>query len=94
MLSSGAAEVLEVYFHRASIMKPGARIKHNWLDRNRKNVKEKLSNQVTGNLEKLEILDKLLELCKRIEGKRNDLAYGSPIEDEEEIKKLIDDFWR
>ncbi|MFW6120075.1 MAG: hypothetical protein ACOC80_04145, partial [Petrotogales bacterium] len=77
MLSIGIADLIEIYFHRLEIMKPGAKIKHNWLKR--KNIKERLEKQISGDLAKVENLDKILEKSKRIEQKRDDFAYGSPV---------------
>jgi len=90
MLSTGAAELIELYFHRLGIMKPGARIKHSWL--RRKNPEEKLRNQVTGDLDQVEELEKIIEKMRIIEKSRNDIAYGSPIQDEEELENKIDQF--
>lgn len=90
MLSTGVAELLEIYLHRTGIMKPGARIKHSWL--RRKDPKEKLRNQVTGDLEQVEGLEKIIEKMRTIEKSRNDIAYGSPIQDEEELENKIDQF--
>ncbi len=90
MLSTGVAELLEIYLHREGIMKPGARIKHSWL--RRKNPKEKLKNQVTGDLNQVEALEEVIEKMRTIEKSRNDIAYGSPVQDKEELENKIDIF--
>lgn len=91
MLSLGTSELIEIYFHQHNIMKPGARIKHNWIKR--KNINQKLSNQITGELNQIKNLDLILEKARKIERSRNDIAYGSPIEDEESLKEKIDLFF-
>lgn len=91
MLSLGAAELIEVYFHKLDIMKPGARIKHNWMKK--KTPHQKLKNQITGDLNGINKLEPILDKARVIERSRNDIAYGSPIEDEENIKDKIDLFF-
>lgn len=91
MLSLGTAELIEVYFHRLDLMKPGARVKHNWIKKKRPH--KKLENQITGDLGEINKLELILEKARVIERSRNDIAYGSPIENEETIKKRIDLFF-
>ncbi|MBL7160263.1 MAG: hypothetical protein ISS93_00215 [Candidatus Aenigmarchaeota archaeon] len=98
MISLGITELIELYFHGLKVMKEGSRIKHEWLKK--KNVKEILSNQIIKPIESVKEIDKILAITKAIEEKRNDLAYSSPVEEEEilreeiskyfEIKKLIE----
>ncbi|MEF8879149.1 MAG: hypothetical protein V5A64_02000 [Candidatus Thermoplasmatota archaeon] len=90
MLSVGIVDLIEIYFHRLGVMKPGAKIKHNWLKR--KNIEGKIERQISGNLSKIEKIDKILEKCREIERKRNDFAYGSPLNDEKMLKQKIDEF--
>ncbi len=91
MLSLGASELIEVYFHKLDIMKPGARVKHNWIKKERPH--KKLENQITGDLGEINKLDLILDKARVIERSRNDIAYGSPIEYEDTIKKRIDLFF-
>ncbi|MEA3458898.1 MAG: hypothetical protein U9R21_09520 [Candidatus Thermoplasmatota archaeon] len=90
MLSVGIADLLELYFHKLGIMKPGAKIKHNWLKRN--DIKERLERQISGDITKIEELDEIIEKCKTIERERNDIAYGLPLNDEIMLKQKIDEF--
>lgn len=90
MLSIGITDLVEIYFHRLGIMKGGARIKHNWF--RKKNLVEKLENQVISPLDNVENLEKIIKICRRIEESRDDLAYGSPLSDEEFLKEKIDLF--
>ncbi len=90
LLSTGSTELIELYLHKVGIMKPGARIKHTWL--RRKNVKEKLKNQVTGDLDEVGKLEEIIDLSREIELSCNDLAYGSPIGGEEKLSELINKF--
>ncbi len=91
MLSLGVSELIEVYFHRLDIMKPGARVKHNWIKKKRPH--QKLKNQITGDLGEINKLELILDKARVIERSRNDIAYGSPIENEENIKDKIDLFF-
>lgn len=91
MLSLGASELIEAYFHKLDIMKPGARVKHNWIKKKRPH--QKLKNQITGDIKEINRLELILEKARVIERSRNDIAYGSPIEREETIKKKIDLFF-
>ena len=90
MLSVGIADLIELYFHRLGIMKPGAKIKHNWFKR--KDIKERLKRQITGDITKVEKIDEIMEKSKQIEHDRNDMAYGSPLNDELLLKQKIDEF--
>lgn len=90
MLSLGVAELVEAYFHKLGIMKSGARIKHTWFKRG--DLAERLESQITGNLEDVESIGKVLGLCKEIEEARDDVAYGSPLTDEKLIKEKVDQF--
>ena len=91
MLSLGASELIEIYFHKLDIMKPGARVKHNWIKK--KEPHQKLKNQITGDIKEINKLGLILEKARVIERSRNDIAYGSPVEDEDTIKKKIDLFF-
>lgn len=90
MLSVGVTDLIEVYFHEIGIMKPGARIKHSWLKR--KSFREKLKNQITGDIDRIPNLDKVIKRARKIEKRRNDMAYGSPLDDEKLLKENIDIF--
>ncbi len=90
MLSVGISDLIELYFHRLGIMKPGAKIKHNWLKR--KDIKDRLKRQITGDITKVEKIDEIIEMSKKIENDRNDMAYGSPLNDEILLKQKIDEF--
>ena len=90
MISIGICELVELYFHRLGIMKEGSRIKHEWFKKS--DIKERLENQITGRIGKVKKLDNVIELAKDIEDSRNDLAYGSPSNEEllhEKIKTFL-----
>jgi hypothetical protein len=90
MLSIGITDLVEIYFHKLGIMKSGARIKHTWF--RKKDLMERLENQVISSLNNVENLETVVEICREIEESRNDLAYGSPLSDEKFLKKKIDLF--
>lgn len=91
MLSLGVTDLVEMYFHKSGIMKQGARLKHSWFKK--KDVKKRLGRQITGDLGKITNLDEILDRCRDIENSRNDLAYGSPLEDTKFLKEKIDEFF-
>lgn len=91
MLSLGTSELIEIYFHELNIMKPGARIKHNWIKK--KDPYQKLKNQITGDLKEIKKLESILDKAREIERSRNDIAYGSPVEDKETIREKINLFF-
>ncbi|MDY6788382.1 MAG: hypothetical protein SVV03_00295 [Candidatus Nanohaloarchaea archaeon] len=92
MLSLGAVELLELYLHRIDLMKPGARLKHDWFKKKKERIKNKLKRQITGNLEDIPELDTPIDLVASIEDNRDDVAYGSPLKDDELLQECIDDF--
>lgn len=98
MISLGVADLIELYFHKLGIIKEGSRIKHEWLKK--KSIRDMLSGQIIKPIDSVKWIDKILCISKDIEEKRNDLAYSSPVEEEEilrneimsyfDIKKLIE----
>lgn len=91
MISLGIAELVEVYFHRLSIMKEGSRIKHEWFKKSR--IKQILSNQITTPIENVKKMDEILAISKAIEERRNDLAYSSPLEGDEILREQINHYF-
>lgn len=91
MISMGIAELVEVYFHRLGIIKQGSRIKHEWFKK--KQIKEMLSNQIVESIENVKHIDAILSISRRIEEKRNDLAYSSPVEEDGMLKEQINSYF-
>lgn len=90
MLPLGVCELIEIYFHRLNIIKGGSRIKHNWFKQKR--VKEALSNQIICDLDNVKNIDRIISIARGIEEKRDDMAYGAPVEEETLLKSKINDF--
>lgn len=90
MLSLGICELVEIYFHKLGIMKEGARIKHGLFRKN--NMEELLSNQITAPLDSTKSIGRILEIVVDIEESRDDMLYGSPLNEEELLKEKIDEF--
>ena len=88
MISLGVAELVEIYFHKLGIIKEGSRIKHEWFKR--KSIKEMLSSQIVRPIDSVKRIDEIVSISNRIEERRNDLAYSSPL-DEDEILREIED---
>src|SRR3989338_854555 len=90
MLSIGACELIEIYFHKLNIMKSSSRIKHTWFKQSR--IKEALSNQIVCNLSEVRNIDKIISIAKSIEDKRDDMAYGAPVKEDNLLKNKITEF--
>ena len=90
-LSFGIANLIEYYLKKENVLKQGHRVDHQWFKRKKENVIEILSDKVTSPLNKLNKLDILLKVAFKIESKRNDLAYGKPV-NEETLINLINEF--
>ena len=76
ILSLGAANLLELYFHKLNIAKEGAKINHLWFKRKKERIFEKLQNQIVSPLDSVDDIDRIIEKIRKIEEKRDDLAYG------------------
>lgn len=81
--SAAAADMLEIFLHKKSLIDPGAVIKHEWL-KSKKAIRNKFQFDFPNK-------DKILELIFKIEEKRNSLCYGKP-QKPETIQELIDNF--
>jgi hypothetical protein len=76
-LSLGAVNVLELYFHHLNAIKEGAKIDHRWLKKKEETTVEQIGRQLT-----LPIDAKAraaIMIARKIEEKRDDLAYGAPV---------------
>ena len=90
-LSIGATNILEEYLKKNSVLKQGYKINHQWLKKKKEKVKEILGEKITGSIDSLKNLDKILEIVYNIESKRNDLAYGKKAS-ETLLKDLINQY--
>lgn len=77
-LSLGAANLLELYFHKIDIIKEGSKINHLWFKRKKEKVLEQLQKQIVSPINSVVNIDKIVEIAIKIEEKRDDLAYGAP----------------
>lgn len=91
MLSLGICELIEIYFHRLGIMKEGARIKHSIFRKG--NMEALLSSQITAPLKAVKSIERILEIAADIENSRDDMLYGSPVDEEGLLKEKIDGFF-
>ncbi|MBI4182318.1 MAG: hypothetical protein HY520_05115 [Candidatus Aenigmarchaeota archaeon] len=90
MLSLGAQQLLEVYLHRLHVIKPGTAVKHEWFGMGVENPSRKLAAMLTRPPGEVPGLAELLVLARVVEEGRNDLLYGSPLSDDEALRKKID----
>ena len=81
-LSLGGIQLLELYFHKLNIIKEGSRINHRWFKRKEESIKEYLQKQITSPLDSITHIKKIIDILKKIEEKRDDLAYGAPASEE------------
>jgi len=77
-LSMGAANLLELYFHKLNIIKEGSKINHQWFKRKKERIFEQLQNQLTTPIISVPNIGRIIEIIAKIEEKRDDLAYGAP----------------
>lgn len=91
MISLGIAELVEIYFHKLGIIKEGSRIKHEWFKR--KTIKEMLSNQIVRSIDSVKRIDEIVSISNRVEERRNDLAYSSPLDEDEILREEINSYF-
>jgi len=77
-ITLGAANLLELYFHKLNIIKEGSIVNHLWFKRKKEKIVKQLQNQVTSPINTIEGINEILEIIIKIEEKRDDIAYGSP----------------
>lgn len=90
MLSIGTCELIEMYFHKIGVMKGGGRIKHTMF--RRKDIDDRLSNQIITSISNIKNIDVIIALAKSIDVERDNIAYGSPQPHEQLLKAKIEDF--
>jgi hypothetical protein len=77
-LSLGAVNLIELYFHKLSIIKEGAKINHKWFKRKKDKIFVYLQKQIISPVDSVEKINEIIDLVTKIEEKRDDLAYGVP----------------
>lgn len=92
MVPLGITEILEIYLHKLNIIKPGSRIKHEWLKR--KEARTRIEKQCIKKLDNINDIDTIITIAKEVELDRNDMAYGAPIGDEAILKSNIERFFK
>ena len=92
MTSMGMQQIVEMYFHKLNIIKPGTQLKHEWFKLDEKNINNKLSPTLTKKLKEIPKINEILFLSRKIESDRNDLVYGAPLENDKTLKEKIDVF--
>lgn len=77
-LSMGAANLLEMYFHKLGIIKEGSKFNHQWFKRKKEGIFGQLQKQIIAPISSVLNIDRIVETMIKIEEKRDDLAYGAP----------------
>ena len=88
-LSDGICNILENYLKEKGVLKPGAKINHQWLKKKKDNVLKILSERLITPIEKLPKLNAILDAAFKIEYKRNEFVYGVKTDDKI-LRDLID----
>ena len=78
-LSLDIVTLLESYFDKLNVLKPGAKINHLWLKKEKENAKTLISGQLTTDINNIENFDRILKAGFEIESERNELAYGKKV---------------
>lgn len=81
-ISLGMANIIELYFHKMDIMKPGSKINHLWFKRKKEKIKERIDKQITLPIDSAQHINEILDIAIKIEDKRDDLAYGAQAKEE------------
>ena len=77
-LSLGAVNLIELYLHKINIIKEGSKIDHRWFKKKEESVLEQLQRQVVAPIDSFDKIKQAVVLARKIEEKRDDLAYGAP----------------
>ncbi len=81
-VSLGAVNILEIYLHNLNVLKEGVKIDHKWFKRKMETVFEHLQNQITSPIISIQRIEEIVDIVRKIEEKRDDLAYGSSATEE------------
>jgi len=87
-ISIGSIALFEEYLDKKNILRPGTKINHQWMKKNKENVKKIISKYLTIPIENLSDVDTVLDILHKIEFERNELAYGKPVSEEKLNKKI------
>lgn len=78
MISLGAENLLELYFHRLDVIKVGTKLDHRWFKRRKEHIYDRLQNQITSEIRNIERIEEIIDLIVQIEDRRDELVYGAP----------------
>ncbi len=92
LLSLGIIALIENYLSKFDILKPRAKINHPWYKKQRDNVKDLISNQITCPVNNIKNIEEILDIAFDIEKERNKLAYGKLVS-ENVLKEKINLFF-
>ena len=92
MISLGASQLVELYFHKLRIIKPGSQIKHDWFGSSERKLRLRLQPLLTKPIDGVDRIDEVIGYASKIEGRRNEIVYGAPLEGDKELREKIDLF--
>lgn len=92
-MSLGMQHLIELWLHKSKAIKPGATIKHEIFKSELKRLKERLVGMLTKQIDTLKNADKILEIARTIEINRDDIIYGSPLNNDQILREKINLFF-
>ncbi len=92
MISLGTQHLIELYFHRLHIIKPGAQVKHEWFKMGDKNASFRLSAVLTKKLDEIPNILEIISVAREVEKDRNEIVYGAPLKDDAVLRSKISEF--
>jgi len=92
MVSLGLQHLIELYFHRLHIIKPGAQVKHEWFKMGDKNATLRLSAVLTKKIDEIPNIMEIISVAREIEKERNEIVYGAPLKDDAVLRSKISEF--
>lgn len=92
MTSIGMQHLIEIYFHKLNIIKPGAHVKHEWFRMGERSLRMKLSSILTRSVDSVSKIAEIIFMAYCVESDRNDIMYGAPLKDDTKLREKIDVF--
>jgi len=92
-MSLGMQHLIEMWLHKSKAIKPGAAIKHEIFKAEDRRLKERLAGTLTKQIGSLKNADKIIEIARNIERSRDDIIYGSPLNNDAVLREKISLFF-
>ena len=76
-ITLGAANLLELYFHKLNIIKEGSIVNHLWFKRKKEKIVKQLQNQVTSPINTIKDINEILEIINLKVGDPVDVSFNT-----------------